>query len=598
MNKYIQKIANINIKSILKEENDKKFKKDFDALTSEIYEEEVAKIIYDFCNYTYSRKECIRYYIVNDILLYQPEDYLLYLKKIWEYSLENEILDDLHILSYFINSLYFSYSNGEKYKNHNKNDEYVKIFTKKYFPKRDFFKGGNIYQNCLQFAYDIMSFGFADYDNIHKLDGLLYDSVRIASQDDKKTFSRLLNKLVALKSYYNEYLIEYDKNIKDNYQNYLDYEVENANQDFHNDYSVLNKLYERCDVSKEDEERIIKVLEKRIDLISTDENPIRNIAQYESVINEIIRLRSIRNFHNKEELKRIQKKASSLKMKTTKSFDKNSLQTFEQKMEIPQKLIEQMESNLKSNIISGLFSNCMVNFENMIEESIQTALLSPLTFLAKSISITNREEGIYETEDLKSANGCLKEYYTKLIEKKFKENESSYENAHIFESKNAYANYMNYMKEIVSMQTSLCAALFKNIYKNDSEMTILNAINNDANELNYKNYYMMLMPLLLGIEVFILRLYNYYQHNRKKEFKNEYLDIVFKNIIIKDNNFTNSIMYLNFILYDNNGFRIRNRIAHGNYKCDLNDLSIFIQVVVAWACASDACANILGNEDD
>lgn len=197
MNKYINLIAELKIASILKDKNSRKFNKNFKVLDLETYNIELPKLVYDFCTHTYLREDCIR-----NILLYQPKEYLDYIKAIMDFAYDNNIKDDMQIISYFISSLHYSYKYGLKYKESRENKEQIALFNT-VFENRAFYSRGKIYNNTLEFANDILEFATNNPNDMYRLDGFLYDGIRISSESNPELFQEKLDILVKQKSFYN-----------------------------------------------------------------------------------------------------------------------------------------------------------------------------------------------------------------------------------------------------------------------------------------------------------------------------------------------------------------------------------------------------------
>lgn len=249
---------------------------------------------------------------------------------------------------------------------------------------------------------------------------------------------------------------------------------------------------------------------------------------------------------------------------------------------------------MKYNIPMGLYKHCMIDFESSIDGSLKRTLNYVHTQIMSTMTITNKDEGLYVSDNMIAKEDSFFKYYNNLVKNFFDKNIDDYTNAHIFKKENGYVDLLEYLKETCYLQSSISASILSKEYGDDVARVIFSKITDRKQESIIDDYQIMLMQLILGIEYYLIELYNHFEDKNVSCYEKEQLSTVFEHIVESNEEYVNGIMYINFALYDTNGLNIRNKLAHGNYKSGFKDLNIFIYVVVSWISASAICSRITG----
>lgn len=586
MNKYIELIAEIEVKSILGENKKEKLDFTFNANDPDKSDRETAKLICYFDETTYIHADGIRLYFINDGLLYYEDDLLKYVMSVLNYNIQKGHSEEVEVLSYYLLSLLYSYKKGAKYLANDKNSVYLNRFGS-FFNTQRFYNNGDILINALVFAQEVVEFATLSKENALNLSDLLIDCCRICYTNNVREIQGSLKVLVNYGTYHNKEFIGFDLNIASNFKAYFDYELTMMKNGHMNELTVIRQLYKESLIDKEREKEIAQVFELRLVDVSGEKDGTRllfSLGKLESDV-KLIRNISYTSKQHKVSLRAILHKIQKVKRDAVKSFDDSKMSTYEFSTEIPNEYIENSFKSYEEDILKGIYRQCMINFEYLFEGSLKRRLEFVFSSLASAISINNKNEGLFRVEENEDVNTGFSKYYNKKIEEYFNENKDNYPNKHLFEKDGAYDQLLHYAKETYQIHIGIPKSLLVEKFGEDVAGIVFKKISGSNH--SYKNdYQIMILSMILQTELAITELFNHFEKEKRDGFEEAFLGKVFEHIVEYDEKLANGFMYINFVLYDKNGLRIRDSLAHGNFECGFKDLTVFLMVVVSLMHAS------------
>ena len=579
MNKYIGLIASINMKDIIKDIESKEIDINFNKNNFNETEKEIKKLIYYFWHTTYLSSEGNRVSIINDSLLYYNEAFLRHAKVLLELSRNLKFKDETDILSYYLYSLNDAYHNGKKYKENDKNKDYLTLFYSIFERKEFYCNGQNIMTDALEFSKDILTYATEDVDNIHDLHEILINCCQICNTVGYAELQDKINQLICFETHYNHDFIKFDRQIVNNFASYFGFELSRISGGLDKDLTVLKELYKNGLITNDEEAQIITTLKDRFSAINGENNYIIKLAKLESLEKETMSLRNIVYISQsqKDNLKALIHEIQKASRDLIK-YQEPELATIRSQTEIPREYIEKTLADYETDIIRTLFRQCMVNFNSYIEDSLKR-MVDSISSFATIISIDNRDEGLFTGGDKDVPNSAYNVYYSDRMEGFLKENRAKFLNPHNFYKNNAYRGLLNYAKFIFPIHLSLPVKLLRDKFGDDAEQIIYNNLSRTQD--NYVNdYYIILMSMIIQIEDGVTQLYNYIKKDNQTSFAEIYLERLFE-YFREHNENANGLMYINFVLYDRNGYSLRDRISHGNFESGFRQLNIFLMITVS-----------------
>ena len=598
MNKYIELIAILELKSIFNENQSKEW--DFDFITDE--EDtvllEAKKLIYHFDKATYIKSDGIRFYFINDGLLYYSNKKLAYISKLMKALAKYSFYDEVNAISYYIYSLHYSYNKGKKYLENPENKKYKKIFNS-YFEENEFYNQGRIIKSAINFSQDLIEYATMSQDKIYNLGDLLIDCCRVCFKNNCYNFQSKLSVLIGYRTYHNREFIIFDENIKTNFLSYFELEIKRIQDDLSNEVSVIRKLYSLELIKQEHEDIILYAFEQRFMRIINEQDNFSSLFDLEKLEEDIIRVRNIAA-SSKEfvlNIKKLLYKVQKEKRDVAKSVDYQKMDDFEFKADIPSEYIDKAFNLIEKDILLAIYKQCMIDFEYFIEDYLDSTFKYVFSQFATKLSIYNESEGQYRIDYKPADNNIFKKYYDEKINEVYLKNENSYTNKVLYDGESAYEKFIEYILDIYQIQIGIPRSLLVEKYPDKVEEIVFTKLSGLPHNFN-NNYQIMLLSMIIQIEHAITELFNYFEKKKQVSFKEEYLGIVFDNLIEKNKKFLNGFMYINFALYEKNGLRIRDKLAHGNYPSLDRDLTVFLLVVTSLLHASYTFNSIIGSEND
>jgi len=595
---YIEYIAKNNLKALLNNNNKKFNLLILPNITKNEIVEEVIKIIYFFQYETYLAEKNIRLGAINDYLIYFTKDYLKYIFDLLKYSQEFQLSNEFDILSFYLYSLNSSYNKGEAYSKADNSPLKLKEFYK-VFSNRGFYKGGRIYKGAHNFANNVIKYSSENTDMIFSYWKLLIYCVDICSGNNNEQHKMYINKLIKKETFINYYIIKYDNNVEENYIQYIETQLKDINTNAQIKFDIIIELYKKNIVTEDDEEKIVLKLYETYNTICLNKEHILIMSQYKALNKNIILLRSINNMSikTKEKLKKLQQ----IILKELRSFVKNDKEEnytmLTTEFTIPEEDMKNIIESLRPDIVLGFYTNFMIDFEGRIINYLKDITTNIMQHLVSKINVENIYEGIIETEERMTANNNMKEYFTKLIDDKFNEVRGELINTHIYEKEKAYDGYNRYLKTLFDINIGIAVEIIKKNFGDDLEKKIFEDFNYEFFCKIDFNHQIVIMNLIILIEKLILDVFNEIFNEKILTFNENMLDEIF--IRIKENspNLIKCIMFINYSLYETNGYKIRNKIAHGNFPCGFKDYRVLYIVIMSYLNAKLLSHEIVGLEN-
>lgn len=578
MNKYIKLMSDFDIDQIVKDSG-REFDYNFNENEPRELMEEIDKLIYFFWHTTYITTDLIRLSNINNNLLYYDDKLLRYIKTLYDLSIKQRYEDKTHTLAYYLYSLNYSYKNGTAYKNNKNNITYLNLVYS-IFNRREFYNNGSIINGAYSFSQEVIAYAIQERERIFELGELILDCCGICSLVDSASLQNSIDQLIKSGAHYNRFFIQYDKNIANNFQIYFDFEILKISAGMKDEITVIKELYQNDLIGEKEEVQILFTLRARFADINDENNYIRKLSIFEDIENDIICLRNLS--FTSEKLKDNLKTFMHEVQSATRNLVKNHVyegKSIQHTSEIPTQYVIEFFNGCDKDIISTICHNCIIRFDKLIEASLMKMVDSILSFVSV-VTIENKEEGLYLGDDLDAPESAFNTYYSEKMEEYLKINRGKFLNPHLFEKRLAYRRLLDYVKDIYQIHLGLPANLLREKYSMDVERKIYENLFRTSSDDYFDDYYIMLMPIIIQIEAEITKLYNHLNQENKTDFEENYLEFIFENVQ-DDDLYANMLMYINFVLYDRNGLRIRDKLAHGNFLSGFRDLNIFLLVTVS-----------------
>lgn len=597
MNKYYQLILDNKMESIVIDVKIRELMLDYNRCDPEEAFIEMQKLIFTFWRTTYLSNENVRLYWINDEPLYYSSKMLEYVRDLLDFAHEHNCKDESEIISYFVTSLYHSYKNGQLYIQNISNNDNLKTFHS-CFESKLFHEESLIVSHSISFAINLLDIASKSKENFISFGDIVIECCSICYRYRLVGLEGIIKSLISLATHNNSMLIKYDEEVDKNSSIYLAIELNNLSQGTLNDLTVIRELYNRKLIVAENETDILDIFSKRFKAYQRSNDDLLKLNNLASLEKEVFAFRNMPNTSTlqKESLK-------SLVLMIQKSIrlmlqdGKPELKQIEGSIDLPpefQKYKEQTFIDYDTNIITTIFRQCLVHFETLFEESIRRMVDSILSVILTR-TIENPQEGLYTGDDVMPSKSSFNEYFSELLVNYFENNQDKYTNHHFFKRDNAYIELMNYAKFSIPIQTSLCAGMLKEKYPDiNIESVIYCKLYGKVDYID--NYYVMLMNMIIHTEFHITQIYNHLESKSENAFKEEYLEYVFEKL---HNNelVSNGIMYINFVLYDNLGFRLRDKVSHGNFESGFAQLDTFLMILTSLLASSAVLNEVRGESN-
>lgn len=408
------------------------------------------------------------------------------------------------------------------------------------------------------------------YDNLIKYvienDKILYDNYieRIKNNiKDKGIFNSWISQLMKIEDCL-WVLIDYDNEIKEhveNYNNYIEKEIKNYNIYKYPSKIILkldNKKILNSDISNLFINDIVdKINDMHDKLLSKNLEVIGDVAfiddLLEQISNFINNLKTI-SVNQRNKLKECRNNLMTIKRYVLSDDEmiKNSLHEFKYDLDIKKSDIEKIVSAISNNVFT-LYSNSKVDFEFELEEALKSYSNHPLLDLTNGFTLDSIHQTYYKFNQ-NEVSSFFSEYYDELGKKYTIDNQKELTNCL---SEGYYNQLLKHLKRTFMFKQSL---LLNFLMQNGKFEEIIEKLKNEL-RININNYYSLVAHNVIEIEVRIvdiLKSKNLVVGNPQENVEN--LAKYYK----KNKIAFNGLMYINYILYEESGLKIRNNISHGN----------------------------------
>lgn len=491
-----------------------------------------------------------------------PEAMIQYINQLYLKSLKIENIGyRFYISEYLFN--YYNAIKSEKYKNSVSDFEDAYINFKKHFNDKLFQKNGDIFKASICLYKNIVKYAIKNNIVISpELTHRIFTKFNFAYRNNAE-YMYIFNKCIKQNKFLN-ILIEYDYSVKKHKKLYNDYILNNINTSFTGEYSIniLKKLYTLQLLSVLTLKKFINEYIRFINSISDksnekNENIITMISEIDNLLKNLSEMKKIsylkkhsiyKNKINECIIRLLYYKRLILK---DEEFTKRSLHEQSFEFEIPK--TESSIKELIDNHIFNLYNYLKKDFDFDLETSIKIYSEHPLVHMISHFTIDNKNEIYIKPAD--SRDNFFKRYYDNEGRKFERKNKKKLLN---FLSKDYYEVMMQYISQAHNMVIDIILLQFNNNF--DNIIKKYREAFKYEDEI-YNNSYIVMSKEIVSIERFI------YDTCKDKNLKPT--DTVTLNLeklfryYKKNKNYRNGFMLINFILYDNSGLRLRNRLMHG-----------------------------------
>lgn len=522
------------------------------------------------------------------------EDYLKYINELYQKS--KEISNKIY--AQFISEYLFTYYKtlrSNEYGNNIPNIETAKANFKNIFHDRLFQRNGEIFQHCVLFYRKVLKYGVDNKitllpDVIERILPKFY-----LRHKDTSDYKYLFNKCLSQMRYL-DYLIDYDYDIREHLDSYSKYIFENINFSYGGERAIdiIKKLSDKALLEKE---TLKAFLNGYVDIVNNvcenaknkNGDVITNIANIESLLKNLSDIKNINynsfpsSYKQKVSDCIIQVLFYKRQMLKDENYTKESMKEFGFEFTIP-KQEKSIIDYLKENIYY-LYPFSKISFDDMLEEAIKSYAEHPLFHMISTYTIDNANSLYISYND--NADGDLKSYYDSNGREYINKNHDKLLNCL---DKDYYEVMLRHVNTSYNMSVDIVLMQLGDYY---DELLKKFRENFGYSDAIFDNMYLLLCNSIIKIESYLLEIAT------KKGLKpNNISDNIVQlfNMYIKNDEYRNGIMYINYILYDNLGLRLRNRLMHGEYTNHKNYFREFIVIAACLTFASYFINKELGND--
>lgn len=493
--------------------------------------------------------------------------------KLYRYAFNNDYKEK-YILGEFLLT-YYNSINSKDYKNNGSGKELIKEYKK---IEKKYELNNSLYSELINIS---QSFYDKLINFVIKNDKLLYDNVieRIKNNiKDSNIFNRWISQLMKIEDSL-WILIDYDNEIKehvDNYNKYIEKEI--------NDYNVYK--YPSKIIFKLDNKKLLdsyisdlfindivdkindmydKLLSKKVEIIG-DVAFIDNLL--EQINNFINLLKTISN-EQRNKLKECRNNLMTIKRYVLSDDEmiKNSLHEFKYDLDIKKSDIEKIVSSITNNVYT-LYSNSKVDFEREMENALKSYANHPLLDITNGFTLDSIHQTYYKYNKVAISN-FFSDYYNELGKKYTINNQNKLMNCL---SGGYYDQLLKHLRRTFLFKQSLMCNFLMQYGKFEE---IIEKLKKEL-RININNYYSLVAHNVIEIEVRIVDILK----SKKIKIGNSQENIENLAKYYKNNKTAfNGLMYINYILYEESGLKIRNNILHGN----LIGQELYIELIVTFS---------------
>lgn len=479
--------------------------------------------------------------------------------KLYRYAFNNDFKEK-YVLGEFLMTYYNSINNI----NYKRSGPGTKPVNEYKSVERKYKLENSVYQELLDVSYD---FYYLLVKFIVENDEFLYDEIidRIRTNiksDDK--FNILVSMLFCndknvwtLVSYDNEI----DKHIKI-YDNYIKKELTNFNAYKYPSRIIFaldkkNKLKRSIfnivinDIVDKVNDLHDKVLNNSIDII----RDIASIDNFLTQINDFINKLHTINDKQKIKLKQCRNNLMTIKRYVLSDEKRinDSLQCFTHETKIETKKIDRVVNSICENIFT-LYANSKVDFDEALFEALKSYSEHPLLDLTSNYTLDSEHQTYYIFNE-ENVSDFFKEHYEKVGKEYTIINSNKLRNVL---SNGYYNQLLKYLRRtFIFKQQMICDFL----HSRDKFGEVIQKFK-DLLGLTTNNEYSIVAHNVIEIEIRIIDILKQKNLNVDSDAVCNMVELA---KYYKGNKIAfNGLVYINYILYEESGLKIRNNIAHGN----------------------------------
>jgi len=491
--------------------------------------------------------------------------------KLYRYAYDNNLIER-YILGEFLLTYYSSINNSE-YKTKGPG----KVPVAEYRAINANYKNGkSIYMELQEITYE---FYCQLVSVIIDDDEFLYDEVidRMKTNiNSESKFNYLVDKL--LKNERNVLtIIERDNEIDkhaDIYNNYICKEILDFTL-YKYPMKIILKLDQKCHLRKETFDVVVNDIVDKVnnlqDKVEHNEcDLIKDISSISNFLNQINIF--IDNLHTinkiqRQKLKECRNNIMCIKryILSDKEMIKSALQEFSYETKIDSKEIDKVVNEICSNVLR-IFAHSKVDFEKELEEAIKSYSEHPLNSLVNNFTLDSNHQTYYifnETE----INDYFKVYFDELGKK--------YTELHADELRNKlmggyYNELLKYLRRTFTLKQSMICDFLKSRDKFNEVLDKLRLLL----KLKANNKYSIVAHNVIEIEARIIDILKEKNLTVSLEPKENLVKLA--QYFMENKIAFNGLIYINYILYEESGLKIRNNIAHGNLINENLDIELIV----------------------
>lgn len=512
-------------------------------------------------------------------------DELDQLMKLYLYSEENELKNEMYVLLDFLytyNNTINSNSYKTNYARYNDSKKDFENILNKYNLKKDFYTQSinilyQFYKNLIEYALENAIYIDSElinkiFNNLRKKEEYCNELIEIFIVNNKNICN-----IVKFDNEKEKHLDIYLKYINDsldrfcgyNYAKEIFFELEKS--------ECLNDEFTRKVIN-----RYIDVVNKTYDRLK-DKNYsfIRGISEIENIKNELnYILKNIKSLteKQKDKIKECLKKILYLKrlLVSDDEYLKMEMHRASFQEKVKKEDIEKCKKSLLSNEYL-LYSASMLDFSKQIESALKLYAKYPIQSVIPSYKIDSAKNiysvGIEEKKKLDNDN------FKKYFDQKGREYTEKHKNLMNKLSKDYYEELLKYLSKTFIMQQHLIILSIGN----GNLKKIINKLKMST-RYDCNNDYAIVIRNILAIESNIVK---FMKKNGLIDKKNGFYNINdLISIFTEDKDVVNGLMYLNYTLYEKSGLNLRNYMMHGtliNTNLDIPLMVTFSGLIfVSW----------------
>lgn len=511
--------------------------------------------------------------IINNYDISLTEDSLHQIIKLYKYANKKRI-NEKYIIGEFLISYYNSVNNSEYGKSYGKS----KVNEFKTIEKKEN-NGKSLYSELVSIAYAFYSklVSFIIENDEHFGDEIA-NRLKINLRNEEEKYNYLINKLVIAKKNIC-LIIDFDNELSKHSKIYNDYIIEEFASYFVLQYpmNIIRKLGQKRLLKRKTKKAIINDVISKVNsfynkCLNDEFRIINDISSIEVLVKQINEICNIIQLTKNEKIRLndCQNNLMSIKRFALSDGKKiiNSMHEFKYETKIPENKIRNICKKISGDC-RLLYAISKENFEHDMKESLKLYSKHPLGYITNNLTLDSRLQ-MYYVFNKNKITSVFKDYYDKIGQEYTIKNQNKLVNKL---GSDYYEHLLKYIRgTFIWHQQFLIEMLCRNNIFDSLIFDLKKTFN-----IMVDNDYSLVAHNVLEIETMIKDLAKLNGLNFDGDIPNV-LDKLARNYIDNDTAF-NGLMYINYILYEESGLKIRNGIAHG----DLIKKDLSIEIVVTFS---------------